>query len=705
MRRLIALLLRATRTWRGRWIALVLLVIAALPIAFPDASPLASLRLAWFDRYQSVAPRERKSGPVTIVAVDEEALSKLGQWPWPRTYLASLIERIGEMGALAIGLDIIMPEADQTSPEALASRIDADYEAVIDALAAMPTHDALLGYTLRQHPVVLGAAGLDTIAPSTSLGLRSWPVKFDGTEPPRQIRHYRYALASLPRFQAAASGQALLSADLERGVLRRVPLVSVIGNTPIPALSLELLRVAIREPHINAELDGQRVARLNVGDLSVPTQPNGEIWLHFSRYLQERYVSALHVLEGKADPELIRNKIVIIALTGLGLVDYKTTPLGEYIPGVDAHAQMIEAFMDGRFLQRPQWLPAAEIAALALLGGLLIGLVPGMRRHLAVAVFTCMLLAVSGAGYGFFRWPGLLVDAATLMIGLTLVFASLIATALVEADRAQRTSARSLRLAREASARVAGELEAARRIQLGVLPDAAQSFPGERRIDLAAEIEPARAVGGDLYDFFMLDRDRLFVIVADVSGKGIPASLFMSVTKALTKSIALRQDADVSRLLTQANIEISRDNPESLFVTAFAAVLDVRSGLLRYWTAGHDTPFRVAKANAVQIDGSAAGPPLCVIEDFDYQEQCLTLAPGDVLVIFTDGITEAEARTSVQYGKARFAQCLAALAADTPASAVLQAVRRDVASFTAGAPASDDLTLVVLRWFGDASAR
>jgi serine phosphatase RsbU (regulator of sigma subunit) len=179
----------------------------------------------------------------------------------------------------------------------------------------------------------------------------------------------------------------------------------------------------------------------------------------------------------------------------------------------------------------------------------------------------------------------------------------------------------------------------------------------------------------------------------------------MSVTKALTKSIALRQDADVSRLLTQANIEISRDNPESLFVTAFAAVLDVRSGLLRYWTAGHDTPFRVAKANAVQIDGSAAGPPLCVIEDFDYQEQCLTLAPGDVLVIFTDGITEAEARTSVQYGKARFAQCLAALAADTPASAVLQAVRRDVASFTAGAPASDDLTLVVLRWFGDASAR
>lgn len=209
-------------------------------------------------------------------------------------------------------------------------------------------------------------------------------------------------------------------------------------------------------------------------------------------------------------------------------------------------------------------------------------------------------------------------------------------------------------------------------------------------------------MGGDLYDFFMLDRDRLFVIVADVSGKGIPASLFMSVTKALTKSIALRQGASVSGLLTQANVEISRDNPESLFVTAFAAVLDVRSGLLRYWTAGHDTPYRVVKGNATQIDGAAAGPPLCVIEDHDYREDQLTLTPGDALVIFTDGITEAEGRSGEQYGKLRFARCLADLEADTSARAMLAAVRADVARFVAGASPSDDLTLVVLRWFGDA---
>lgn len=153
------------------------------------------------------------------------------------------------------------------------------------------------------------------------------------------------------------------------------------------------------------------------------------------------------MLEDRADPELIKNTIVIIALTGLGLVNYKTTPLGEYVPGVDAHAQMIESFLDRRFLL-PPWIAAAEIVALGILGGTLIWLVPGMRWHLAVAVFTFMLLVISGAGYALFQWPGFLVDAATLMIAVSLVFASLIATALVEADRAQRASSRSLRLAR-----------------------------------------------------------------------------------------------------------------------------------------------------------------------------------------------------------------------------------------------------------------
>ena len=234
------------------------------------------------------------------------------------------------------------------------------------------------------------------------------------------------------------------------------------------------------------------------------------------------------------------------------------------------------------------------------------------------------------------------------------------------------------------------------------MPQASANFPGERRFDLAAAIESARAVGGDLYDYFMLDTDHLFVIIGDVSGKGIPASLLMSITKALTKSIALRPGGDASQVLTRANIEVSRDNPESQFVTAFAAVLDLRSGALRYWTAGHDTPFHVNNGAAKQIDRSFAGPPLCVLEEFDYREQRTSLAVGDSLVLFTDGVTEAEDANGSQFGKERLARCLLDLPKDASAHDMVDTIRAEVSTFVAGAQASDDLTLLVVRWLGPA---
>jgi serine phosphatase RsbU (regulator of sigma subunit) len=198
----------------------------------------------------------------------------------------------------------------------------------------------------------------------------------------------------------------------------------------------------------------------------------------------------------------------------------------------------------------------------------------------------------------------------------------------------------------------------------------------------------------------MLDANRLFVMIGDVSGKGIPASLLMSIAKALTKSIALRSGTDAAQVLSQANIEVSRDNPESQFITAFAAVLDIETGLLRYWTAGHDTPFLRDRSHARQIDRSLSGPPLCVLEQFDYREQQLHLERGESLTLFTDGITEAENASGEQFGKERLAQCLASLPVETSAADMLDALRAAVSAFVGTAQPSDDLTLLIVRWIG-----
>jgi hypothetical protein len=260
----------AIRAGRGRWLALILLATVSLPIAMHEYSPFARARTGLCDFYQTVLPRARHSAPVALVSIDEAALRKIGQWPWPRIQLAALIERIGEQGALAIGLDMLLPERDQTSPESLAERVGAGQETIRDSLRSLPSYDTLLSQTIKRFPVVLGAAGFDFAAASTSAGLRTWPVVVQGSDIALRVRRYSFVLPSLPQLQAAASGQGLLS--VEREVVRRIALVNVIGDTLVPTFAVELLRVAMRAHMSEIEATANGVKLVQVGDLRIPTQ-------------------------------------------------------------------------------------------------------------------------------------------------------------------------------------------------------------------------------------------------------------------------------------------------------------------------------------------------------------------------------------------------------------------------------------------------
>src|SRR5438105_6493740 len=308
---------------------------------------------------------------------------------------------------------------------------------------------------------------------------------------------------------------------------------------------------------------------------------------------------------------------------------------------------------------------------------------------MSASLLAAVLAVLVALGLAAFR-AGYLVDVAAPAIGAAVLFAGLLASTLAEADQQRR-------LLREAQARVAGELEAARRIQMGLLPAPRELFAYERRFTLDAHLEPARTVGGDFYDCFMLDGERLFFLVGDVSGKGLGASLFMALAKSLVKSIALRGDGgDPAEVLRAANAEIGRDNPESLFVTVFAAVLDARTGRMRYCNAGHEPPVLCQPGEAPQRLLEYAGPPLCVIAEFPYASGELALAPGGWLCAVSDGVTEAMNPRSELYGAPRLLAALAASGSREP-QAVLAAVREDVRRFAGGAEQSDDVTLVCVR--------
>lgn len=632
-----------------------------------EPPPLGALRDALFDTYQRLMPRNRLSAPAVIVAIDERALDARGQWPWPRTVMAELLRAILAARPAAVGVDLFFAEPDRSSPAG----------------------DAALADAIEGQKVVLGIAGLEYRDRRFPFPPAAAPVRIVAKRE-LALRRYDGQLQSRPEISRAAAGRGLLSSEA-KGVVRRVPLIARIGQVLVPSLSVEMIRVAIDSPLLRLADRGGEHLELGIGNVAVPLQSDGSMYIYFGHQDDDRLVSAEELLSGTIDPEMLRDKLVLVGITGLGLLDYQVTPLGERIPGVEVHAQLIEQMYDGNYLRRPTGAAWLEAALLVLGGALLVLWVPAVRSWISASLLAAILAVLIALGLAAFR-AGYLIDVAAPAIGTAVLFAGLLASTLAEADQQRR-------LLREAQARVAGELEAARRIQMGLLPAPRELFAHERRFTLDAQLEPARTVGGDFYDCFMLDEHRLFFLVGDVSGKGLAASLFMALAKSLLKSIALRGDGEPAEVLHAANAEIGRDNPESLFVTVFAAVLDARTGHVRYCNAGHEPPLLGQPGAPTERLGESAGPPLCVIVDYPYQSGELTLRPGGWLCAVSDGVTEAMNPDGRLYGAPRLLGVLSTSGSREP-QAVLAAVREDVRKFAAEAEQSDDVTLVCVRWNG-----
>jgi serine phosphatase RsbU (regulator of sigma subunit)/CHASE2 domain-containing sensor protein len=688
---------------RGRVVGVVVLISMVAVMVVPGIPGRELLRFAWFDALQRVLPRERVSGPVVIVEVEGKSLARYGQWPWPRTLLASLIDRVLKADAAAVGIDIVMPEADRLSPQYLPRLIPAIDRELAARLAALPSNDTVLATAIHDRPVVLGVAGVNggTGEAIQHAPARAAPLRAVGGDPATYLWRYDGMFRSIDEVDRAAMGHGLLNTEPEGRAVRRVPLAAMVNGVAVPTLAMELYRVASGEASVTVAVGTRGIRDVAVGSLVVPTQGDGSVWLRYTRESRVRFVSAADVLSGVVAPATFERKLVLIGVTALGLADRRPIPGGGARDGVEIHAELIESIFDGAVLARPGWSGWAEAAFLLVAGVIVIAAVPVMRVRAAWIVLLPLLVLDVGGSLVLFHRHHRLLDAGTPGLGLIVLFTVMLSVTLAEAERQRRALRRQVERQREAAARFEGELLAARRIQLGILPKPADLLAGERRFGLHIVLEPAREVGGDLYDFFMLDRDRLFFLLGDVSGKGLPGSLFMAVSKSLYKSTALRRGAAVATMMQEANVEISRDNPEALFVTLFAAVLDVNTGVLEYCNAGHDRPYVVPRGGGsfTQLT-EAGGPPLCVLDDFPYTAATHRLQPGDTLCLITDGVTEARTASGELFGRERLEARLAAIGADTGAEAIATTIGGDVARFVAGAEPADDLAILVVRWNG-----
>jgi adenylate cyclase len=396
-------------------------VVLALFYGLLGQSSWEPVRSRVFDTYQSLAPRQVQALPVVIVDIDEASVTALGQWPWPRTRLARLIEATHQLGALAIGLNMLMPEADRLSPGVFMTERPDVSPALRHALAQLPANDTLLAETLQRTPTVVGRAGTSESQPSPVPVNDHRRVRTYGAPPLAYVQRYQGHVTNLPQLEQAASGHGYLNAEPDQdGVLRLVPLHVAVQEALAPTFVLELLRVAGGQEVYSAHADDHGIRGVQIGETLIHTDFDSRVRLYFSKTDARRRVSALHVLQGTVPAALVQNKIAIIGITALGLADVVSTPLAARMDGVELNAQALENILSNTRLVRPFLAPWLELV-ISLVANLIILLfLPRVGVVWRATIIIGMTLLITTSAFVAFSLLLLLIDpsfpSATMFI-------------------------------------------------------------------------------------------------------------------------------------------------------------------------------------------------------------------------------------------------------------------------------------------------
>ncbi|RTE90271.1 adenylate/guanylate cyclase domain-containing protein [Bradyrhizobium sp. LVM 105] len=430
--------LKILRRWFARKLGFARLMCLALLVLFAgarlwDPPPIQELRLRTFDMFQLIDPRHKAARPVVIVDIDDKSLAKLGQWPWPRTRIADLIQNLTSSGAVAIGFDVVFSEPDRLNPDLVAGQMRYLDDATRAKLRELPTNDQILADAIKRSRVVLGETGLPEVLSELDKSLPFTGVATVGEEgAERFLFEFPGLLRNVPVIENVAAGRGLFSIRKERdGFIRRVPMIMRAQGTIMPSLSLEILRVVTGTPTLLVRTDKTGIRSIRIKGVEIPTDKNGQFWVHYARRDPSIYVSAADVLDNSVSPSRFAGKLVLVGTSAAGLNDIKTTPVSATMPGVEIHAQVLESVLSGAVISQPNYALGVELLAALIIGLLVIIFTPNLgpvRLVLAGATFAAILVGTSWFFYVQYRY---LIDftyplLSTTAVYLTLIFASFV---------------------------------------------------------------------------------------------------------------------------------------------------------------------------------------------------------------------------------------------------------------------------------------
>jgi adenylate cyclase len=441
---------RILRRWFARRFGYARLSCLALLIAFAglrvlDPAPLQELRVRTFDTFQHIDPRIKTQRPVTIVDIDERSLAdpRLGQWPWPRTRIADIVASLSKLGAVVIAFDVVFSEPDRLNPDIAAETFRNLDEATREKLRALPSNDQIFADVIRNSRVVLGESGGPDMHAELDKNLPVTGFAMLGEEPLDFLPQFPGLLRNVRVIEEAAAGRGLFTVVPERdGIVRRVPMLMQAQGITMPSLSFEMLRVASGAGTILIKADKYGIKSIRVKSFEIPTDKNGQLWVHYAHRDPSIYVSAVDVLDGRVPQDKIEGKLVLIGTSATGMNDIKTTPVAAVMPGVEIHAQVLESALMGAVLSQPAYAAGIEFMGAFLLGLLVIIFAPNFGPAKLVTLGALFASLLIGTSWYFYIHDRLLVDFTYPLLSTTAIYLTLIFSSFVR-EQAQRRQIRS----------------------------------------------------------------------------------------------------------------------------------------------------------------------------------------------------------------------------------------------------------------------
>lgn len=425
-------------------IASIVLLGFMLAIRWVDPTGVETLRNQSFDWYQRIKPRAQVPVPVRIVDIDEASLQKFGQWPWPRKTMAQLVTNLAQRGAIVVAFDIVFAEPDRLSPPRIAQENPELPATIRTALAGMRDNEEIFAEAIAAARVVLGQTSIRSTkdTPGLRREIPAIPIASKGIDPRPFIFQFPDLVQNMPRLEAAAAGRGVFSlAPDPDGVFRRVPVIVIVRDQYRLALSLEALRVATGGRTALTQANEAGLEGLVVGGKLVTTDRNGQVWPYFNNSHPDRYVSAGSVLEGTVDPRKVAGNIILVGTSAVGLEDIRATPMAAAMPGVEIHAQLLEAVLSDQLLVRPNFALGMELAVLLLIGLGIIYVVPKIGAVWAFFLAAGLQAAFFGVSAYAFAQHRMLIDPTFPIIATALLFVAL-ATANYIREEQQRQQIR-----------------------------------------------------------------------------------------------------------------------------------------------------------------------------------------------------------------------------------------------------------------------